>query len=358
MTMKRKVVIGVSVAVAVGVAIAVSGYFILHSLFLGNVNIDRPFQGDGSVHTVQFDSRGGSKVESQTVTDGNPLRTPQSPMYYGYTFIGWFTSVDDNARLWDFHKDRVYSDFTLYANWEPENSIVYTESLTYERNSAGYTVTGAGQDSVIIIPPTYDGQPVTAIGERAFAYSNHNADILSVTIPDSVTKIERNAFYNRNELVTVNISENSALTAIGNNAFSGCRALESIYIPTGATSLGDNVFNNCGSLNNITVAEGNASYSGEGNNLIEKATNTLIRGTNNSMIPASVTTIAPSAFRKSNGITELVIPKTVTNIGNYFIADSTITTIRYEGTQAEWEAVTKGRMWNSGNKDVTVITEE
>ena len=358
MTKKSKVIIGVSVAVAVVAAIVIGGYFIIRNMFFGDANIEYPFEGDGSTHTVQFDSQGGSEVDNQIVTDGNPLRTPQSPVYDGYTFIGWFTSADDNAKLWDFHKDRVHGDFTLYAQWKAVESIEYTESLTYERNSTGYTVTGAGQDSVIIIPATYDGQPVTAIGERAFAYSNHNADILSVTIPDSVTIIDRNAFHNRSELTTVNIGENSLLTAIGNNAFSGCGALESIYIPAGVTALGDSVFNNCGSLNNITVAAGNTAYSSEGNNLIEKATNTLIRGTNNSTIPASVTTIAPRAFSKTTA-TELVIPASVTKIGNYFIADSAYVTIRYKGTEEQWNAIEKSAtMWNYGNRGVELVFGE
>ena len=241
-------------------------------------------------------------------------------------------------------------------NGEP---VKPSENLTYTLNGNAYTVTGIdGDEKVIVIPSTYNGLPVTVIGESAFAYSRHNEDITSITIPDSVTTIERNAFYNRSEMTTVNIGQNSQLATVGNNAFSGCGALKSIYIPAGVTTLGDSVFNNCGSLDNITVATANIVYSGEGKNLIEKATNTLIRGTNKSTIPASVTTIAPRAFSRTTA-TELVIPATVTKIGNYFIADSAYATIRYHGTQEQWNAIEKSAtMWNYGNREVKLVFGE
>lgn len=305
--------------------------------------------------TVTFEAHNGEAVTTQPVPEGKFATRPTTPQRDNYDFIGWYKGEADDSEAWDFDSDTVKEPITLHAHWQPQ-SVTPSDNLTYTRNSNGYTVTGiTGTDTVIVIPATHNGQPVTTIGESAFAYSRHNETITSVTISDSVTTIERNAFYNRSELVTVNISENSALTTVGNNAFAGCRALESIYIPAGVTSLGDNVFNNCGSLNNITGADGNAAYSSEGNNLIEKATNTLIRGTNNSTIPASVTTIAPRAFSRTTA-TELNIPVTVTTIGNYFIADSAYTVIRYQGTEEQWNAIEKSAtMWNYGNRDVELV---
>lgn len=114
---------------------------------------------------------------------------------------------------------------------EPEQPSVGTESLIYELNADDtYTVTGmSGNEENIVIPAEYDGKSVTVIGESAFAYSRHNSDIFSVAIPDSVTTIERNAFYNRDEMTAVSISANSKLTTIGNNAFSGNHSLTSIF---------------------------------------------------------------------------------------------------------------------------------
>ena len=302
-------------------------------------------------YTVTFDSRGGSAVESQRVLEGNPVRAPESPTRDDFIFQGWYKSKEEDAVLWDFATDRVNADITLYAFWTVDTSES-TQSITYELNAAknGYIVTGAGQEAKIVIPESYNDLPVVEIGESAFAYSRHKSDILSVTIPDSVTAIGLNAFHNQDALVSVNIGTNSKLVSIGNNAFSGNSALISFYLPAGFTSLGNDVFNNCGSLN--TFISASAVYSDEGNNLIEVVTHTLIRGTNSSKIPASVTEIAPSAFRRASGITELFIPVSVVKIGNYFIADSTIEKLQYEGTEEEWNEIEKGKLWNLGKTEI------
>lgn len=231
---------------------------------------------------------------------------------------------------------------------ETPSTVGGTLSLTYEKKGNEYTITGLSDDTAdtanIVIPAEYEGLPVTAIAESAFAYSRHNADILSVTIPDSVRTIERNAFYNRDEMITVNIGQNSRLETIGNNAFSGNHSLTEIYIPSGVTSIGDSAFNNDGAIN-FTVSQDNTVYRSENGHLIEKSTNTLIRGGQNKNIPASVTAIAQAAFRNS-GLTELNIPLTVLTIGNYVIANSAITVINFSGTEEQWNTVEKGRMWN------------
>lgn len=353
--MKKKAIIISAVSVVV-IAILIGAFFIVRAIMFRPVNIEFPFESDGTTHTVIFDSRGGSAVNGVTVTDGNPVRRPDNPTKDGYSFGGWQKTEEENSEEWNFATDRVRGDITLYARWIPIGQTAEpTASLTYERNETGYTVTGAGQEEIIVIPAAYEGLPVTEIGERAFSYAGHTAAITAVTIPDTVRVIGLNAFHNRAELVAVNIGEGSALAEIGRNAFSGNSSLAAFYVPAGLTTIGDGAFNNCGALVTITVAAANSVYSGEGNNLIEREIGRLIRGSNSSVIPASVTEIAPAAFRKASGMTELAVPISVTAIGNYFVADSSIKTIRYAGTAEQWNAVTKTSMWNYGNREVEVI---
>lgn len=155
-------------------------------------------------------------------------------------------------------------------------------------------------------------------------------------------------------MTTVNIGQNSTLSTIGNNAFSGNSTLTAIYIPSGVTVIGDGAFNNAGSID-FTVAADNTAYRSENGHLIEKATNTLIRGGQSGTIPDTVSTIAQAAFRKAVKVTEIYIPKTVTNIGNYIVNDSTITKINYAGTQDDWNAIEKGKLWNLGNTDISIV---
>ncbi len=303
--------------------------------------------GNATYYTVTFDSQGGSSVESQRVLEGNPVHVPSSPSNGELLFQGWFASADPDAGQWNFDTGRVNGDMTLFAHWAADTSEA-TASITYEKTAdgAGYIVTGAGQEAKIVIPETHDGLPVVEIGESAFAYSRHKSDILSVTIPDSVTKIGLNAFHNQDALESVNIGTNSQLEAIENNAFSGNSSLKSFYLPAEFSELGDSVFNNCGSLDRFTVASGNAAYSGEGNNLIDLAAHTIIRGTNNSEIPSTVTGIGVAAFRRANGISTLYVPRSVESIDKYAFADSTIAAIEYEGSETEWNDVQKGTMWD------------
>ncbi len=305
-------------------------------------------------YTVTFDSQGGSEVESQSVLSGNPARRPDTPTREGYSLTGWFTDVASENQ-WDFYTDRVTGNITLYAGWQAEDVVTPTESLLYERDGDTYIVTGIGDETAVVIPAEYNGLPVVAIrgeyGTGAFARTG----IVSVVIPDSITEIGQNTFNNCSQLVSVRINITSSLTTIGRNAFSGCSLLESIYIPAGVTEIGDSAFNNCGSLESVTVADGNGVYRSENGHLIESDSNTLIRGGYNNVIPDSVTAIAQAAFRRSAGITQLYIPLTVTTIGNYIIADSTITEVLYEGTEEQWNAIEKSdSMWNYGNRDVTV----
>ncbi len=236
---------------------------------------------------------------------------------------------------------------------ESSSNVEGTASLTFERNDEGYTVTGETENvENIIIPSTYQDLPVTAIGNSAFAYSKHTAPILSVTIPDSVTKIGLNAFYNRSEMTTVTIGQNSSLKEIDRNAFSGNSALTSIYIPAGLTTLGDSAFNNDGSID-FTVDATNAFYYSENGHLIEKETKILIRGGQNPTIPESVLKIASAAFRKSH-LSEINIPTSITTIENYIIADSSISVINYNGTKEQWNVIEKAKFWNYRKKDIEI----
>ena len=215
---------------------------------------------------------------------------------------------------------------------EPQEPVgEATASLTYERYEEGYAVTGVGDETVVVIPSEYEGLPVVAIrrqyGTGAFARSA----MTSVVIPDSITEIGNNSFYNCTQLTSVQIGSGSALASIGRNAFSGCRTLAEMYIPASVTSIGDSAFNNCGAVN-FTVADGNAAYRSENGHLIERATNTLLRAGQSGVIPEGVQIVADRAFSRSVSVTELYIPSSVTEIGNYIAANVTLSSIHYAGT--------------------------
>jgi hypothetical protein len=104
----------------------------------------------------------------------------------------------------------------------------------------------------VVIPSTYKGKPVTAIGEGAFKEFRF---ITKVTIPDSVTVIEKSAFYGCLSVNSVELG--NAVTKIGDKAFYECKSLNSINIPETLTYLGDNAFRGCSNLQGvITIPNG------------------------------------------------------------------------------------------------------
>ncbi len=82
----------------------------------------------------------------------------------------------------------------------------------------------------------------TRIGDQAFADWEN---IVSVTIPASVTSIGKRAFEDCFSLTYVKFEEGSKCTSIGDNAFINCRDLVSITIPQSVTSIGQGAFFYC-----------------------------------------------------------------------------------------------------------------
>lgn len=64
--------------------------------------------------TVTFDTKGGSKVDSITLKNGEKLVLPKDPVYDGYIFKGW---VDKNETP-IYNEVLLSEDTTLYATYE------------------------------------------------------------------------------------------------------------------------------------------------------------------------------------------------------------------------------------------------
>ncbi|MEY9978262.1 leucine-rich repeat protein [Lysinibacillus sp. RC79] len=72
-------------------------------------------------YIVTFDSNGGSKVPSRTVAYKALVKAPSKPTKEGHIFIGWYKNKEF-TKAWDFAKNVVTEDLTLYARWMQENT--------------------------------------------------------------------------------------------------------------------------------------------------------------------------------------------------------------------------------------------
>lgn len=223
---------------------------------------------DGLVDTYTITLTDG-KTSTFSVTNGKDGANGKDG-----TNSGESSSVDPNAATPD-----KYFGFTLL------------EDDTYEI-AARYN----DMPSRVVIPSTYNGKKVSAIGAESFCEIQ---SIDEIVIPDSVKVIKKRAFQRCKFLITVEISD--SVTTIGDAAFISCYGLTSVTISDSVTSIGDNAFAACRALTSVTI----------GNH--------------------------------------------VTSIGdNAFDACTALTTITFKGTQAEWNAIEKESYWDSDTGNYTI----
>ncbi|WP_394272095.1 leucine-rich repeat domain-containing protein [Butyricicoccus sp.] len=100
------------------------------------------------------------------------------------------------------------------------------EKLIFEQEKRGAVLVKSNSSAAFLtVPDTWQGLPVTEIGDYAFA---QQPQLRRVTLPESVDSIGNHAFYN-------------------------CFALEQLVLGNGLRSVGDGAFKNCRELHRISV---------------------------------------------------------------------------------------------------------
>lgn len=206
--------------------------------------------------------------------------------------------------------------------------IVIPESITYD--SKTYAVSS--------IKTAFKGEPITSIviGEGVDvprgAFTGC-AELASVTLPTSLTKIALNVFQNCTSLTTLTL--HSGITSVAGAALQGCSALETIVIEDGETpfAIGREAFNEVPTLKNLTINRqiDLTKYTAQDERAFRGCTNleTLVIGGSFTTIPANyfenttalknvtinsdVTSMDYNVFAGS-GIEEITLPESLTSI--------------------------------------------
>ena len=240
-----------------------------------------------------------------------------------------------------------------------------------------------GTDTNIVVPDTIDRRKVTVLGNSTFQYCTQASDIESVTLPDSLTTIEKNAFYNCEKLKSVTIPPNvsfiglaafveglseSSLTEIKvdpeNPYFSekdgvvfskdGTKLIMfpsgrsgDYQIPDGTVSVGDYAFYYCVNVSSITVP-GSVRSLGEGafGNCSSLTKAVLNEG---------LEEIGEYAFQSSSGIRDIIIPASVKSVGKNGLRLSSECRIRVLSTDTIWaDDAFRDSALIAGKKDSTL----
>ena len=154
----------------------------------------------------------------------------------------------------------------------------------------------------LIVPETINGLPVTSVFKDAFKSCDK---LVSVTLPEGITKIGISAFYGCENLKSIGLPE--SLESISSGAFYGCYSLESIELPKNVSFLGGRAFENCYGLKSITMPEKISDISVSlfyNCSKLESIT-----------LPEEIMTISKDAFSGCRALKKVVLPPYVTTIG-------------------------------------------
>lgn len=221
---------------------------------------------------------------------------------------------------------------------------------------------------------------LTTIGERAFYRSDQ---ITSLTIPASVNSIGEAAFVCRNLNEISVAGENNAYCADGNILYSAdmtkmliyaagnkaeefeipagvtevgaytfyyCDSLKNIRIPSSVSSIDPTNFYTCANLENIYVDKASESFTDIDGILYDKTVTKLIsRPSNNAavdlVIPDTVTTVGDYALIDISNVVTITIPASVTSTSSFAFdlsEHNNITDIYYGGSKDSWD-----KLWKS-----------
>ncbi len=97
--------------------------------FIYSVVEDAPLR-----YNITFESNGGTIVPAQSILESEKIELPEVPVKEGYLFEGWFKETECE-NIWDFEKETVTADITLYAKWtEDPSAAVYTVSFELQEH--------------------------------------------------------------------------------------------------------------------------------------------------------------------------------------------------------------------------------
>ena len=212
---------------------------------------------------------------------------------------------------------------------------------------------------------------ITELPPRTFALCTALED---VTLPDSVRSIGEKAFAGCTALTHVTYSDN--MDALGAHAFEGCVKLSAVSLPRSMTALPDGLLCGCESLAAIELHEGITAL---GERSLAYCTSLTELS-----FPTTLTTIGAGACQGCTALTSITLPPSLTDFptdengrGETFDGCTSLTTVElhkgiahfppqlfgdcssltslpFHGTSADWRAICKAQGWDEGSATYVV----
>ena len=323
----------------------------------GNVAILEYLGSDSSVDLTQVNLGGqitiiggsafeGSTVQSIVLPDSLTAIQAQAFAYSSLTSVTIPANVTFIGREAFAHTDLSKLTFAKSAKLTVIEQYAFTGTkyLTSVTLPASLTTLGSGVflESGLATVVFEDGIQITEIPQKAFAQTK----LTEVTLPDSVTLVNHNAFNNVQTLKSVTFGNNDGIRLMSNAFYH--TGLETLHIPANVTYIGEYCFVALGNLTEFTVDANNPNYKAEDGLLLTKSGRKLIAvpagRTGSLTVPvtveeigfgafeesklseilfhqdANILTFGYRAFFKANGLTTITVPKSVVSIDYYAFA--------------------------------------
>lgn len=221
---------------------------------------------------------------------------------------------------------KVYQNGSLVTDYVLPSGTLEIPDLTFYMNKDLLSVT---------MPST-----ISRIGIAAF---RECTKLVSANMPDGLTMIDERAFYNCNKLTGISFPQK--LETIKSSAFSGCSSLTEICFGKGIKSIEQDAFYGCESVSKVDIGDvgnwcnvefgGKPSGGLQAGNPLTLSKRIYLNGVELTelTIPSSVTKIKDYVFNNCIYLKKLVIPNGVTSIGDYaFSCCSGLTSIDVPST--------------------------
>ena len=258
-----------------------------------------------------------------SVTDGwTQITSPPNDLIIG------ILTTERNPGLTEPDAQETVTDSEAYAD---------SENLDFTLNPDGksYSVArGAFVASVLKIPASHNGLPVTEIAPYAF-YTDEN--ITTLHLPDSIRVIGESAFYCCERLTEIEIPD--SVTSIGNHAFMGCVNARTLIIGGGVREMGVQAFFACENLQKVRITDGVT--------VIGTSAFSECFSLRDIRIPASVTEIGAFAFDQCSDLAHVELPAGFSLLAIKTFGDcKSLESIQFIGTVDAWYALPKETYWN------------
>ena len=265
-------------------------------------------------------SKDGDYIKYSTVTGTSYTNT--SYIENGNTYYYKVRALDANGTA------GAWSSIVSVTYRKPAAATVASgkcgDSAAWKLDAAGtLTISGTGR--------MYDYEwPADRGGTTPPWLANKYRDsIRTLRVEQGITYIGRCAFDSCGNLSDVTLP--TSLRIIGQCAFNDCTALRSIQLPEGLTTIKEDAFNAAG-LVSITFPSTLRELRNGAFMNCEKLQSLRL--------PEGLTTIGVWAFYCNPNISSIYIPASVTTIGEEaFIYYNNLDTVRYGGSQSQWNAV-------------------